>query len=543
MTDIRDVGLYGQRTPIDLVKFSTLGYLSRSTDPVFYADFVGVPTIGPTPLNVDFEDLSYSNGAAISSWLWTFGNGQQSTDQVPLTQEYVGVGQYDVSLTVGRVSETVVLNNPVDIFVSGNTAYLIGVDQGGDGYLQIVDVTNKTNILPLASIIEGDGGLLLDTPSSISVRGDYAYVATVAGLVSIIDISDPTTPVYAGNFQDTNWLPYGNETPRKLQIIGNLMYVITAYSIYVINLDVPLVPVRLGKLSNGDGGITFRSHVNFYVSGDHACITTFADLRFFVVDIGDSSTPLLVGSIFNGENGVNLDFALDVAVDGNYAYLGVHGGGGSLEVVDISNPYIPTHYGSLDDGVGGAILDGPLGIVVNDGYAFIGNGDTNALEIVSVSNPALPGHFDSVLDGENGALLDYPIKLALDGDHLHIAVSNSNAIEIIYVPVPEPPIHSGSLVDGDDIIEYATETKLNYITVLERIILDFISINHYESIINRLPTCRAWRGEVLRIILKVIADQITGITDELIVMSKIKNMILGEDVDLTTLLNGILYSS
>lgn len=69
-----------------------------------------------------------------------------------------------------------------------------------------------------------------------------------------------------------------------------------------------------------------------------------------------------------------------------------------------------------------------------------------------------------------------------------------------------------------------------------------ISINHYSSIIARLPTGRAWRGQIMRAILKVIADKIQGITDELIIISKIKFLLFGEEIDETVRLNDELYT-
>ncbi len=64
------------------------------TPPV--ADFVGSPTSGNAPLNVDFTDLS--TGA--TSWSWDFGDGiGTSTVQNP-TYEYTAVGTYTVTLTV-----------------------------------------------------------------------------------------------------------------------------------------------------------------------------------------------------------------------------------------------------------------------------------------------------------------------------------------------------------------------------------------------------------------------------------------------------------
>ncbi len=69
-------------------------YITVITAPV--ADFSASPTVGPTPLTVDFTDQSINSPA---SWDWDFGDGGGSTAQNP-SHEYVISGSYTVSLTV-----------------------------------------------------------------------------------------------------------------------------------------------------------------------------------------------------------------------------------------------------------------------------------------------------------------------------------------------------------------------------------------------------------------------------------------------------------
>lgn len=69
-----------------------------------------------------------------------------------------------------------------------------------------------------------------------------------------------------------------------------------------------------------------------------------------------------------------------------------------------------------------------------------------------------------------------------------------------------------------------------------------MSIKHYNSIISRLPTGRVWRDKIQRVILKVIADKIQGITDELIIISKIRFLLFGEEIDESVQLNDELYT-
>ncbi len=103
----------------------------------------------------------------------------------------------------------------------------------------------------------------------------------------------------------------------------------------------------------------------------------------------------------------------------------------------------------------------------------------------------------------------------------------------------EPGVYTVSL-KATNSPEEDTETKIDYIRVAPQLIIN--PIDHFGAIIARLPTGRAWRGRVQRAILKVIADKIKDITDELIVISKIKFLLFGEEIDEQVRLNDELYT-
>ena len=69
-----------------------------------------------------------------------------------------------------------------------------------------------------------------------------------------------------------------------------------------------------------------------------------------------------------------------------------------------------------------------------------------------------------------------------------------------------------------------------------------MSIKHFNAIVSRLATGRAWRGQVQKAVLKVIADEIQGITDELILISKIRFIIEESEILDQVRLNDGLYT-
>ncbi|MBI1658618.1 MAG: hypothetical protein IS632_07595, partial [Thaumarchaeota archaeon] len=65
--------------------------------------------------------------------------------------------------------------------------------------VQIIDVTDPANPLPVAALFDGQDGFVLTDVSDMAIVaiGDktYALVASFAGAVHIIDVTDPNVPL------------------------------------------------------------------------------------------------------------------------------------------------------------------------------------------------------------------------------------------------------------------------------------------------------------------------------------------------------------
>jgi len=76
------------------------GYIIVHPTPVSpTANFSGTPTAGPSPLLVQFSDLSVAGTSPITAWSWTFGDGGTSSAQNP-SHTYASPGNFAVSLQV-----------------------------------------------------------------------------------------------------------------------------------------------------------------------------------------------------------------------------------------------------------------------------------------------------------------------------------------------------------------------------------------------------------------------------------------------------------
>ena len=93
------------------------------------AAFSGFPTIGNAPLTVSFYDGS-SSYSPVSSWLWSFGDGETSSERDPIHQ-YQRQGSYTVSLTVTAEDGQNTVTRTGYVRVVATATCTIDVCQGG----------------------------------------------------------------------------------------------------------------------------------------------------------------------------------------------------------------------------------------------------------------------------------------------------------------------------------------------------------------------------------------------------------------------------
>lgn len=80
------------------------------------AAFSAVPTAGTAPVQVTFTDTSAPGSASITSWAWSFGDGQTSTARNPV-HTYTTAGTYSVTLSVASSAgqDTITVSNVVQV--------------------------------------------------------------------------------------------------------------------------------------------------------------------------------------------------------------------------------------------------------------------------------------------------------------------------------------------------------------------------------------------------------------------------------------------
>ncbi|MDX9857313.1 MAG: S8 family serine peptidase [candidate division Zixibacteria bacterium] len=123
----------------------------------FYADV----TVGDVPLTVQFFD---SSTLTVSSWLWDFGDGHQSTDENP-AHEFVDPGAYTVTLTVQTAEYGELITQKLSYVVALGDTLTISNAETYAGQQAVVSV-NLTNALEVESLTFPFR--MLDTPINVT---------------------------------------------------------------------------------------------------------------------------------------------------------------------------------------------------------------------------------------------------------------------------------------------------------------------------------------------------------------------------------------
>lgn len=147
-------------------------------------------------------------------------------------------------------------------------------------------------------------------------------------------------------------------------------------------------------------------------------VTSFTGPGTRVFDLSSPDSPILLGSV---------NYAGDVAVQGDYAYLAV--GSYGLAVVDLTGPSSPQTVAALDVGQSDQVE-------VSGDYAFL-TGGSEGLHVVDVSDPAHPLSMASL------PTLNSPKDMFLAGPWLYVV--NYDSLEVVDVGNPATPQIVGAL--------------------------------------------------------------------------------------------------
>jgi hypothetical protein len=308
----------------------------------------------------------------------------------------------------GSVSDSTDLAGAIAVAVQGNIAWTAAYSSGE---LTAVDFSNPASPTVLGSTPTTTS---LINATNVTIAGHHAYVTSknrngpkgsgsnddgTGNSLTIVDISNPSAPAVIGSVTDSNRLfgAYGVAVQSGYAYVA-AQGCVTGFpcpnptvgnSFEVIDVSNPASPQIVASIANSAlpvpyfGSDALDHATSVAVSGHYAYVTAAYDNRLTVIDISNPLSPQIVASI---QDQARLAFDVDVAVQGNYAYVANQSTYLGLAVVDISNPANPQILGDANS----SWLNGAYRVRVLGSFAYVSADYAEAAAVVDVSNPSAP---------------------------------------------------------------------------------------------------------------------------------------------------------
>jgi hypothetical protein len=324
-----------------------------------------------------------------------------------------------------------------------------GIDVSDDGYvytcqysetdksskIAVIDVRTPTDHEEVGSYVASGRWF-----AGIKVSGDYAYIYEHWGSVITMDISIPSSPSFAGEYD----VPEGN---YDLDVSGSLAGVSRGNSFALLDVSNPSNPSQLGQFYT-PGGVGGGNSIA--VSGNYAYVAcSRGGMR--IISVSDPSSPFVIGVCYD------FDARGGLAVSGRYAYCLSFP---RLEIVDISTPQQPFLLTVFDLAEDTSADFESCYIAVRGNYAYVlGNrwlSDEWAgwfLAVVDISdpqNPSITGLFENPVIARCGGL-------ALSGNYVYISLEDSpyvdvrrGSLKVMDISDPANPREVGEYFSGEE---------------------------------------------------------------------------------------------
>ncbi|MBI2645180.1 prepilin-type N-terminal cleavage/methylation domain-containing protein [Candidatus Uhrbacteria bacterium] len=302
----------------------------------------------------------------------------------------------------------------ISIATQGNYLYL--GRQNNNGYeFFVFDATTSSDPTLLGTLTTGD------TANDIVVTSTYAYIASSdnSGELTVVDISDPTTPMVALKF-DLTTANSGNANADALAVslgANNTLYLTRKNSagkeFYVFNISVPSTPTLISSIDLA-GDVKETGVIGNYVYG----ASSDNSQEFQIINATTSTAPSLVASLNLNEGATQPD-ALSIAVSAstNTVYLGRDGSAApEFYIINVTDPLAPSITSTLD--IGTHVLQS-IDYDSNLMFVFFANTAVGVedYQVIDVSTPSTP----TLLTNLNLQGTPYKLTYSLTKDVVMIA--------------------------------------------------------------------------------------------------------------------------
>ncbi len=360
------------------------------------------------------------------------------------------------------------------VVIDGRTYALIA--SYGDNGVQIIDITDPSSPVAVASVSEGDSDgtgtfdelLGASSVSTVVIGGNtYALVTSYFddGL-QIIDITDPSNPAVTASVADDinsfDTLDGADDIATVTAGDGTYALVVSNLDdgLQIIDITDPSNPAAVASIVDSTEGNETPFHVLDGVrsittvgigSGAYALVASEIDDGIQIINITDPSNPVATASVTNGVDSFDaLKSAYDVtatAIMGSvYALVSSNNNDSGIQIIDITDPASPVAVASMTYGMYPNLRQ-PQSIdtiVINDvPYALVTALGGDTLFIINIEDPSNPVVSADVTDGDVFSELSWAYGVAtaaIDGrTYALVAGFMDHGIQMIDITTPSAP--------------------------------------------------------------------------------------------------------
>lgn len=335
----------------------------------------------------------------------------------------VQVGTYEVGSTVR------------EIFVKDNLAYLT-TDNSANQVL-VLDITSPTTPSYFSGLVLGQ------TVQKAYLDGDYFFIAGTSNTAELVIVKGGFSYLSPGNVVLTSIIsPNSWDSPDLVSTANNTGngvglkttidsdYAFLGTSNDGTSPDLTIVDISNPLSTTVSGAVHLSANINdVAVSGNYAYLATSHNTQeFMVINITNKTSPSLTTSLNLGNN----NDALSIEIQNNYAYVTkVVAGSTNREVyvIDISTPTSPSQVGTVELGNTG------YDIAISGNYAYVGTPITNGeIRIIDISNPLSPTQV-SPYNISGGTQF---VSLSVQNNRLYVWVMQSGIPKLVVLDITNP---------------------------------------------------------------------------------------------------------
>ncbi|MBU2567094.1 beta-propeller fold lactonase family protein, partial [Patescibacteria group bacterium] len=357
----------------------------------------------------------------------------------------------NISLTGGVVGA-----DYKSVTVQGDYAFLAEYDGGGADF-DVVDISDPTSPSVLGSgATSGDG-------HDVVIGSDgYVYVSEgdAANDLGRWDVSNPSSPTKTLVYTPSHTLGHFISKDRYLYIAGssNDIYVFDTgfkstfiepdlnlyQSIIQYGTDRPMLPIY------GSGQIYFDSLLNkFQVSENGGDYYSLIQGLQDVTDVSNTTNDSIeiTHSALQAVGNIQDSTYLNGAYDIRIVGNLAYTVGYELDwfsIWDLASSTNPVRLGSYADA---SYTDGPYNFEIDGNYAYIASELDNKVTVLDISSSTNITLVDDIVSNNgSGIYLDGAFAIKIKGDYAYVASQDDDALEIINISDPSNLTHVSSLV-------------------------------------------------------------------------------------------------